>query len=155
MNILKQFVANTVQHQPATTLTIKGIEAPDAMQGDVWKVIAPELGFSSDVTLMSIKGNDEAFCPGTKLDLSFNNIGLSMRDVNATIWSDISDVNANLNPLEVSSGAGTKDENHLNNEGNKKDTGSNNKDSDGTKYSENQMKQIEQITSGERVKWNG
>lgn len=155
LNILKQFVANTVQHQPATTLTIKGIEAPDAMQGDVWKVIAPELGFSSDVTLMSIKGNDEAFCPGTKLDLSFNNIGLSMRDVNATIWSDISDVNANLNPLEVSSGAGTKDENHLNNEGNKKDTGSNNKDSDGTKYSENQMKQIEQITSGERVKWNG
>ena len=156
INILKQLVENKVQHNPATTLTIKGIKASDAQLGDVWKVIAPELNFNVDVVLMSFKGNVEDFDPGAEVDLSFNNTGLPMRDVNATIWNDISEVNTTINPLKVSSGTGEREENHLDNESNKKgqnDTGD--KGQKGPSYSDNDMKNLSDFTNGKDVTMNG
>lgn len=152
MNILKQYVENKVQHNPATVLTIKGIRASDAQLGDVWKIIAPELNFNADVTLMNFKGNVDDFDPGAEVNLSFNNTGLPMRDVNAAIWKDINDVNVSIDPLKISSGSAERHENHLDNEGNKKNP--DDKGSNTVGYSGDDMKNLSDFTNGKDVKMN-
>ena len=148
MDILKQYVENTVQHEPLTTLTIKGI-TDSGNDGDVWHLIAPELGIDTDVTLMGIKGNDDAFLPKAEQDLSFNNLGVAMQDVNAAIWNDINEVNTNINPLNIYGGSGQSQENHFSNQSNKKDTSQT-----VPSYSKNDMSKFTDFMNGKDVSLN-
>lgn len=117
MDTLKKCVEATVQHLPPTTLTIKDIFEDDFGIGDVWRVIVPEMTVNYDVTLMGIKYNP--FNKKNKnADLSFNNTGLVMRNVINSIYSDIHQMNANVNQLDTFATIGGRQEDQFNNIGN-------------------------------------
>ena len=117
MDTLKKCVEATVQHLPPTTLTIKDIFEDDFNIGDVWRVIVPEMTVNYDVTLMGIKYNP--FNKKNKnADLSFNNTGLVMRNVINSIYSDINQMNANVNQLDTFATIGGRQEDQFNNIGN-------------------------------------
>lgn len=117
MNALKQYVDATVQHLPPTTLTVKDIFEIGFAIGDVWRVIIPETTINYDVTLMGIKYNP--FNQKNKdADLSFNNTGLVMRNVINSIFTDIHQINTNVNQLDTFATIGGRQENHFSNVGN-------------------------------------
>lgn len=117
MDTLKKYVEATVQHLPPTTLTIKDIFEDDFGIGDVWRAIVPEMTVNYDVTLMGIKYNP--FNKKNKnADLSFNNTGLVMRNVINSIYSDIHQMNANVNQLDTFATIGGRQEDQFNNVGN-------------------------------------
>lgn len=117
MDTLKKCVEEIVQHLPPTTLTIKDIFEDDFNIGDVWRVIVPEMTVNYDVTLMGIKYNP--FNKKNKnADLSFNNTGLVMRNVINSIYSDIHQMNANVNQLDTFATIGGRQEDQFNNIGN-------------------------------------
>ena len=117
MDTLKKCVEEIVQHLPPTTLTIKDIFEDDFNIGDVWRVIVPEMTVNYDVTLMGIKYNP--FNKKKKnADLSFNNTGLVMRNVINSIYSDIHQMNANVNQLDTFATIGGRQEDQFNNIGN-------------------------------------
>ena len=153
MNILKQYVENTVQHMPATVLTIDGAHMDGIQAGDQIKLIAPELQLNVDVVLMGIEGPDEDLT-GESTDgvtLMFNNTGDAMRDVNSAIWKDVSVINNNLNPLNIYGATGQRQENHFDNQSNQKDTSN----QDNTKYSQKQIDEIAAVTRGEKARYDG
>lgn len=153
MNTLKQYVENTVQHMPATVLTIDGAHMSDIQKGDQIKLIAPELQLDVDVVLMGIEGPDEDLT-GESTDgvtLMFNNTGDAMRDVNSAIWKDVSVINNNLNPLNIYGATGQRQENHFDNQSNQKDTSN----QDNTKYSQKQIDEIAAVTRGEKARYDG
>lgn len=153
MNTLKQYVENTVQHMPATVLTIDGAHMDGIQAGDQIKLIAPELQLNVDVVLMGIEGPDEDLT-GESTDgvtLMFNNTGDAMRDVNSAIWKDVSVINNNLNPLNIYGATGQRQENHFDNQSNQKDTSS----QDNTKYSQKQIDEIAAVTRGEKARYDG
>lgn len=153
MNTLKQYVENTVQHMPATVLTIDGAHMSDIHKGDQIKLIAPELQLNVDVVLMGIEGPDEDLT-GESTDgvtLMFNNTGDAMRDVNSAIWKDVSVINNNLNPLNIYGATGQRQENHFDNQSNQKDASN----QDNTKYSQKQIDEIAAVTRGEKARYDG
>ena len=153
MNTLKQYVENTVQHMPATVLTIDGAHMDGIQKGDQIKLIAPELQLNVDVVLMGIEGPDEDLT-GESTDgvtLMFNNTGDAMRDVNSAIWKDVSVINNNLNPLNIYGATGQRQENHFDNQSNQKDTSN----QDNTKYSQKQIDEIAAVTRGEKARYDG
>ena len=153
MNTLKQYVENTVQHMPATVLTIDGAHMDGIQAGDQIKLIAPELQLNVDVVLMGIEGPDEELT-GESTDgvtLMFNNTGDAMRDVNSAIWKDVSVINNNLNPLNIYGATGQRQENHFDNQSNQKDTSN----QDNTKYSQKQIDEIAAVTRGEKARYDG
>lgn len=153
MNTLKQYVENTVQHMPATVLTIDGAHMDGIQTGDQIKLIAPELQLNVDVVLMGIEGPDEDLT-GESTDgvtLMFNNTGDAMRDVNSAIWKDVSVINNNLNPLNIYGATGQRQENHFDNQSNQKDTSN----QDNTKYSQKQIDEIAAVTRGEKARYDG
>ena len=154
MNTLKQYVENTVQHMPATVLTIDGAHMDGIQKGDQIKLIAPELQLDVDVVLMGIEGPDEELT-GESADgitVMFNNTGDAMRDVNSAIWKDVSVINNNLNPLNIYGATGQRQENHFDNQSNQKDTS---KTDQPPKYTQEQMDRLSQFTDGKDVKLNG
>lgn len=153
MNTLKQYVENTVQHMPATVLTIDGAHMDGIQAGDQIKLIAPELQLNVDVVLMGLEGPDEDLT-GESTDgvtLMFNNTGDAMRDVNSAIWKDVSVINNNLNPLNIYGATGQRQENHFDNQSNQKDTSN----QDNTKYSQKQIDEIAAVTRGEKARYDG
>ncbi|WP_323062147.1 phage tail protein [Limosilactobacillus reuteri] len=153
MDTLKQYVENTVQHMPATVLTIDGAHMSDIHKGDQIKLIAPELQLNVDVVLMGIEGPDEDLT-GESTDgvtLMFNNTGDAMRDVNSAIWKDVSVINNNLNPLNIYGATGQRQENHFDNQSNQKDTS---KTDQPPEYTQDQMDRLSQFTNGKDVKLN-
>lgn len=153
MNTLKQYVENTVQHMPATVLTIDGAHMDGIQTGDQIKLIAPELQLNVDVVLMGLEGPDEDLT-GESTDgvtLMFNNTGDAMRDVNSAIWKDVSVINNNLNPLNIYGATGQRQENHFDNQSNQKDTSN----QDNTKYSQKQIDEIAAVTRGEKARYDG
>ena len=153
MNTLKQYVENTVQHMPATVLTIDGAHMEDIQVGDQIKLIAPELQLNVDVVLMGLEGPNEDLTGQSEdgVTLMFNNTGDAMRDVNSAIWKDVSVINSNLNPLNIYGATGQRQENHFDNQSNQKDTSN----QDNTKYSQKQIDEIAAVTRGEKARYDG
>lgn len=117
MDTLKEYAEATIQHLPPTVLTIKDIFEDDFNIGDVWRVIVPEMTVNYDVALMGIKYNP--FNKKNKnADLSFNNTGLVMRNVINSIYSDIHQMNTNINQLDTFATIGGRQEDQFNNVGN-------------------------------------
>lgn len=153
MDALKKYVENTVQHKPIITLSIDGAHGSDLKQGDAIRLIAPELKIDTEVTLVSIEGPDEDITGESEngINLTFNNTGLAMKDVNAAIQNDIGVINNNLNPLNIYGATGNRQENHFDNPSNKKNDSNDNEET----YSQSQMDEIIAVTRGEKPKYNG
>ena len=132
MNLLKQQVDITVQHNPKTTLSVKDFFENDFAIGDVWDVIIPEINLKVAVTLLGIKY--KPFNPdNSNATLSFNNSGLVMQNVINAIYRDIRGIGLRADEFNNMSALITHTENHFNNI---------------VTLDEDQMKKLQQWTEG-------
>ena len=138
MNALKQYAENTIQYNPATTLTISGFTG-NAELGEVIRLIAPERNLNTDMTLVGISGNDDYFDPNATKELTFNNTGLAMKDVNVAIMNDMHNINTGTPQLNYYGAIGARQEDHWAN----------------IKFNDKQMKYLQEVTkAGGEIKKN-
>lgn len=112
MNALKQYVENTVQHDPPTTLTISNISETDFNIGDVWHLVAPERNLDTYVTLMGISYNP--YNPSEDASVTFNNTGLDMKNSIYAMAKDIKQMNHNVDNFDIYGSIGARKEDHFN-----------------------------------------
>lgn len=113
MDALKKYADENIKHVPAVTLSISTNEA--AKPGDVWRLIAPEMGINTDVTLLGFEGNDPDFNDEQNSTLTFDSTGLAMKDVNVAILDSIKDINSNIANLNTYGALGGRQEDHFSN----------------------------------------
>ena len=119
MDTLKTYVANTVKHDPETSLTTTADGWHDLKLGNEVRVIAPELGLDTWVSLMGISGNP--FNPDEAPELTYQNTGLALKSFLYALAQDLHQINQNMmqdNGIAI----GTKQEDHFAGEGTKPDT---------------------------------
>ncbi len=139
MEALKKYAENNIQYNPATTLTISGFTG-EAELGEVIRLIVPERNLNTKVTLVGVSGNDDYFSPDAPKELTFNNTGLAMKDVNWAIQQALKDVNTGTPQLNYYGATGARQEDHWAN----------------LKFNDKQMSYLEQVTmAGGDIKVDG
>lgn len=111
LDALKKYAENTVQYNPDTTLTISDFTG-EAELGEVIRLIVPERNLNTDVTLVGVSGNSDYFDPNGVKELTFNNTGLAMKDVNVAIMKDLHDINTGTPQLNYYGATGGREEDH-------------------------------------------
>lgn len=135
---LREYIDATVQHQPATTISISDAYERATQLGEVWRFVVPELNLDVDVTLVGIDGVDQRIHPGGSTTYTFDNTGLAMKDVNVAIRQDIRRIRTSQATLNVIGGVGEHQETH----------------EVTNKYTESQMDTWRKFLDGEEVTWN-
>ena len=141
MNALKQYVEQTVQHDPPTTLTVSNISETDFNVGDVWHLVAPELNLDTDVTLMGISYNP--YNPSEDASVTFNNTGLDMKNSIYAMAKDIKQMNHNVDNFDIYGSIGARKEDHFSGI----DTNQTKGDDSSMKFSQNELEAIKQFTN--------
>lgn len=140
---LQKYADETIQHNPATTVSFKDIYERDVGLGDVWRAIVPEMRINYDVTLMGYKlkpYNED----NKNSNLSFNNTGQTMQNVIAAIYRDVQGINNNVNQMDIFGTIGGRYENHFANITGT--TGSSTSKDSSVHFSEKQMEAIKKFT---------
>lgn len=114
MDALKNYVNSSVPHEPPTTLTISGVTEQVGL-GQQMRLIVPEQGINFDVLLLGIQGNDPDIRPGAEQSLTFNNTGLTMKNVNNAIYKAIRGVKAGPQSFMLGGVAVSRPEDHFGN----------------------------------------
>ena len=141
MNTLKTYVANTVKHDPPTSLTTAADSWKDVQLGDQIRVIAPEMPLDTWAMLMGISGNP--FNENEAPELTYNNTGEAMKSFIAAVTQEFREINRNSTTQDTRGvSIGTKQENHFANPNTKPKT-----------YTAEQMAKIADYTNGEDVTW--
>ena len=141
MNALKQYVEQTVQHDPPTTLTVSNVSETDFNIGDVWHLVAPELNLDTDVTLMGISYNP--YNPSEDASVTFNNTGLDMKNSIYAMAKDIKQMNHNVDNFDIYGSIGARKEDHFSGI----DTNQTKGDDSSMKFSQNELEAIKQFTN--------
>lgn len=141
MNALKQYVEQTVQHDPPTTLTVSNVLETDFNIGDVWHLVAPELNLDTDVTLMGISYNP--YNPSEDASETFNNTGLDMKNSIYAMAKDIKQMNHNVDNFDIYGSIGARKEDHFSGI----DTNQTKGDDSSMKFSQNELEAIKQFTN--------
>lgn len=141
MNALKQYVEQTVQHDPPTTLTVSNVSETDFNIGDVWHLVAPELNLDTDVTLMGISYNP--YNPSEDASVTFNNTGLDMKNSIYAMAKDIKQMNHNVDNFDIYGSIGARKEDHFSGI----DTNQTKGDDSSIKFSQNELEAIKQFTN--------
>lgn len=141
MNALKQYVEQTVQHDPPTTLTVSNVSETDFNIGDVWHLVAPELNLDTDVTLMGISYNP--YNPSEDASVTFNNTGLDMKNSIYAMAKDIKQMNHNVDNFDIYGSIGARKEDHFSGI----DTNQNKDGDSSMKFSQNELEAIKQFTN--------
>lgn len=141
MNALKQYVEQTVQHDPPTTLTVSNVSETDFNIGDVWHLVAPELNLDTDVTLMGISYNP--YNPSEDASVTFNNTGLDMKNSIYAMARDIKQMNHNVDNFDIYGSIGARKEDHFSGI----DTNQTKGDDSSMKFSQNELEAIKQFTN--------
>lgn len=141
MNALKQYVEQTVQHDPPTTLTVSNISETDFNIGDVWHLVAPELNLDTDVTLMGISYNP--YNPSEDASVTFNNTGLDMKNSIYAMAKDIKQMNHNVDNFDIYGSIGARKEDHFSGI----DTNQNKDGDSSMKFSSKELEAIKQFTN--------
>ena len=141
MNALKQYVEQTVQHDPPTTLTVSNVSETDFNIGDVWHLVAPELNLDTDVTLMGISYNP--YNPSEDASVTFNNTGLDMKNSIYAMAKDIKQMNHNVDNFDIYGSIGARKEDHFSGI----DTNQNKDGDSSMKFSSNELEAIKQFTN--------
>lgn len=141
MNALKQYVEQTVQHDPPTTLTVSNVLETDFNIGDVWHLVAPELNLDTDVTLMGISYNP--YNPSEDASVTFNNTGLDMKNSIYAMAKDIKQMNHNVDNFNIYGSIGARKEDHFSGI----DTNQTKGDDSSMKFSQNELEAIKQFTN--------
>lgn len=140
MNALQQYVEQTVQHDPPTTLTVSNISETDFNIGDVWHLVAPELNLDTDVTLMGISYNP--YNPSEDASVTFNNTGLDMKNSIYAMAKDIKQMNHNVDNFDIYGTIGARKEDHFSGI----DTNQNKDSNSSMKFSPKELEAIKQFT---------
>lgn len=145
MSQLQKYADETIQHNPATTISFKDIYERDVSLGDVWRAVVPEMRINYDVTLMGAKLKPYSE-DNKNANLSFNNTGQTMQNVIAAIYRDVQGINNNVNQMDIFGTVGGRYEDHFANIGG--NTGSPNSTSKDSSihFSEKQMEAIKAFT---------
>lgn len=141
MNALKQYVEQTVQHDPPTTLTVSNISETDFNVGDVWHLVASELNLDTDVTLMGISYNP--YNPSEDASVTFNNTGLDMKNSIYAMAKDIKQMNHNVDNFDIYGSIGARKEDHFSGI----DTNQNRDSDSSMKFSSKELEAIKQFTN--------
>lgn len=141
MNALKQYVEQTVQHDPPTTLTVSNISETDFNVGDVWHLVAPELNLDTNVTLMGISYNP--YNPSEDASVTFNNTGLDMKNSIYAMAKDIKQMNHNVDNFDIYGSIGARKEDHFSGI----DTNQNRDSDSSMKFSSKELEAIKQFTN--------
>ena len=141
MNALKQYVEQTVQHDPPTTLTVSNVSETDFNIGDVWHLVAPELNLDTDVTLMGISYYPDN--PSEDASVTFNNTGLDMKNSIYAMAKDIKQMNHNVDNFDIYGSIGARKEDHFSGI----DTNQTKGDDSSMKFSQNELEAIKQFTN--------
>lgn len=141
MNALKQYVENTVQHDPPTTLSISNISETGFNIGDVWHLVAPEQNLDTDVTLMGVSYNP--YNPSEDASVTFNNTGLDMKNSIYAMAKDIKQMNHNVDNFDIYGSIGARKEDHFSGI----DTNQTKGDDSSMKFSQNELEAIKQFTN--------
>lgn len=144
MNTLKTYVANTVKHDPPTSLSATADSWHDLHLGDQIRVIAPEMPLDTWAMLMGISGNP--FNPSEAPELTYNNTGEAMKSFISAISQAFRTLNHTTAQESRGVAIGTKEENHFANP--------NTKPSKPKSYTAEQMAKIAAYTNGEDVTWS-
>ena len=141
MNTLKTYVANTVKHDPPTSLTTAADSWKDVQLGDQIRVIAPEMPLDTWAMLMGISGNP--FNENEAPELTYNNTGEAMKSFIAAVTQEFREINRNSTAQDTRGvSIATKQENHFANPNTKPKT-----------YTAEQMAKIADYTNGKDVTW--
>lgn len=143
MNALKAYVENTVQHDPATTVTNNEIGEGGFHIGDVARLIVPERQLDEKVMLMGISYNP--FNLYTDASLTWDNTGLAMKSSIYAIYQDIKQVNNNISQLDLYGATGARHEDHFSNID--VDRGNGKKPSQGKTLTKSQMERVKEFTN--------
>lgn len=141
MTALKQYVEQTVQHDPPTTLSVSNVSETDFNIGDVWHLVAPELNLDTDVTLMGISYNP--YNPSEDASVTFNNTGLDMKNSIYAMAKDIKQMNHNVDNFDIYGSIGARKEDHFSGI----DTNQNKDGDSSMKFSQNELEAIKQFTN--------
>lgn len=144
MNALKQYVENTVQHDPPTTISNNQFGERNFKLGDVARLIVPDKDINFDVTLMGVEYNP--YNPdGDDATLTWNNTGLTMKNSIYALYQSIKQINRNVDRIDTYGGTGGRAETHVDNVDTNKPQ---NDDSDSSmKFSQNELEAIKQFTN--------
>ena len=140
MNALQQYIEQTVQHDPPTTLTVSNVSETDFNIGDVWHLVAPELNLDTDVTLMGINYNP--YNPSEDASVTFNNTGLDMKNSIYAMAKDIKQMNHNVDNFDIYGSVGARKEDHFSGI----DTSQNKDSNSSMKFSPKELEAIKQFT---------
>lgn len=144
---LQKYADETIQHDPATTISFKDIYERDVALGDVWRAVVPEMRINYDVTLMGAKlkpYNED----NKNANLSFNNTGQTMQNVIAAIYRDVQGINNNVNQMDIFGTVGGRYEDHFANvDGTTGSSGSTASKDSTMHFSEKEMEAIKKFTN--------
>ena len=140
MNALQQYIEQTVQHDPPTTLTVSNVSETDFNIGDVWHLVAPELNLDTDVTLMGISYNP--YNPSEDASVTFNNTGLDMKNSIYAMAKDIKQMNHNVDNFDIYGSVGARKEDHFSGI----DTNQNKDSNSSMKFSPKELEAIKKFT---------
>lgn len=147
MDTLKSYVANTVKHDPPTSLTTTIDGWHNLSLGNQMRVVAPESNLKTWVTLMGISGNP--FNPTQAPELTYQNTGLALKSFIYAMAQDLHQINQTVTQNDTGVSIGTKQEDHFAGESTKKD------DSRSPKYSKKQMDRLAEFMNGKDVTLDG
>lgn len=116
MKALQQYVDNTVQHDPTTSLTNNEYGESDFQLGDTAKLIIPERDIDTTMTLMGFEYNP--YNPDDVATLTWNNTGLAMKNEIYALYQDIHQINRNVDSLNAFGGTGGREDDQFTNPGN-------------------------------------
>lgn len=112
MDALKKYADANIQHDPKTTVTVKGVHAE---LGEVWRFIDDEMNINTDVTVMGVNEGDQYFENTNDDEISLDNTALAMRNINATLLGQFKSLNnrAVINETIDLTGVSQRQENHF------------------------------------------
>lgn len=105
------YLENHLQVDPATTMTWTHKDDFHYHLGDSIHTIDPELNVDSDMIIFSYITND--FNPNSDSTINFNNTGKAMKDINAILLKNITNINNNVGNIYFNGATGGHYENHF------------------------------------------
>lgn len=111
-NSVNAYLENHLQIEPATTMTWTHKDDFHYQLGDSIHTIDPELNVDTDMIIFSYTVND--FNP-VDATINFNNTGKAMKDINAILLKNISQINSSSGNISFNGATGARHEDHFSN----------------------------------------
>ena len=110
-NSVNAYLENHLQIDPATTMTWTHKDDFHYKLGNSIHTIDPELNVDTDMVIFSYTTND--FNDKSDSTINFNNTGKAMKDINAILLKNISQINSSSGNISFNGATGARHEDHF------------------------------------------